>query len=162
MELNLPGCQRQKEKRLYKYIGNKRKIRKTLGHSSPGLVTTWHNTQKKAEELNTSFMLVFTIQTDFQESQALEAWGLIWSKEDLSLVQQDQVRKYLRRLDLPKPMGLDGCTHKNSGSWLMLLWGRSEQYFNNHGSWEGCLKTQEKQRSLLSSRMAREIQGNTS
>lgn len=48
---------------------------------------------ERAEVLSTFFTLVLTRKTDFQDSQAPEAWGIVWSKEDLPLVEWDQVRE---------------------------------------------------------------------
>lgn len=42
---------------------------------------------ERAELLSSFFTLVLTSKTDFQHSQAPEAWGIVWSKEDLPLVE---------------------------------------------------------------------------
>ncbi|PKU32263.1 rna-directed dna polymerase from mobile element jockey-like [Limosa lapponica baueri] len=46
--------------------------------------------------------LIFTSKTGLEESRAPE------SKEDIPLVEEDQVREYLRKLDIHKPMGPEG------------------------------------------------------
>ena len=43
-----------------------------------------------------------------QESQVPEIRGKGLSKEDVALVEEDQVREYLSKLDIPKSMGPDG------------------------------------------------------
>ena len=42
---------------------------------------------ERAEVLSTFFTLALTSKTDFQDSQAPEAWEIVWSKEDLPLVE---------------------------------------------------------------------------
>ncbi|KAK4816474.1 hypothetical protein QYF61_017226 [Mycteria americana] len=63
---------------------------------------------EKGEVLNTFLTLVLTIKTYFQESQARETWGIVRSKEYLPLVEEDEVREHLSRLDVRKSMGPDG------------------------------------------------------
>lgn len=46
---------------------------------------------EEAEVLNACFILVFIRKTDIQESQALEVKEKGWSKEDLSLMEPNQV-----------------------------------------------------------------------
>jgi len=41
------------------------------------------------------FALVFAGKTSLQESYAPETRGQVWHKEDLSLVEEDQVREHL-------------------------------------------------------------------
>ena len=47
---------------------------------------------EKAKVLNAAFALVFTLKTCLQESQVPEMPRKVWNKEDLSMVQEDQVR----------------------------------------------------------------------
>ena len=61
----------------------------------------------KAEVSKAFFASVFTSKIDVQESQAPEMRG---SKEDLPLVEEDQVREYLSKLNIPKSMDAGG-TH---------------------------------------------------
>ncbi|PKU44703.1 rna-directed dna polymerase from mobile element jockey-like [Limosa lapponica baueri] len=62
----------------------------------------------KAELLNAFFASVFTAQASPQEPWTLEESEKVWTKEDLPLVEEDQVREQLRRLDIHKSMGPDG------------------------------------------------------
>ncbi|KAK4806752.1 hypothetical protein QYF61_005548 [Mycteria americana] len=55
---------------------------------------------EKAEVLNAFFTLVFTSKTSLQESQVPETRGKGWSKEDVPLVEEAQVREYLSKLDI--------------------------------------------------------------
>lgn len=63
---------------------------------------------EKAEILNAFFTLVFTSKTGLQKCQTLETRGTIWSREDITLVQEDQVREYLSKLNAYKSMGPNG------------------------------------------------------
>lgn len=56
-------------------------------------------TQDMAEVLKTFFAIVFTIKSSLQESQVPETSRIIWSKEDIPLVEEDQVKVYLSKLD---------------------------------------------------------------
>lgn len=49
----------------------------------------------KAEVLEAFFALIFTGKICLQESQSPETTGKAWSKEDLSLVEEAQVRGHL-------------------------------------------------------------------
>ncbi|PKU48534.1 rna-directed dna polymerase from mobile element jockey-like [Limosa lapponica baueri] len=62
----------------------------------------------KAELLNAFFASVFTAQATPQEPWTLEESEKVWTKEDLPLLEEGQVRKQLRRLDIHKSMGPDG------------------------------------------------------
>lgn len=48
--------------------------------------------------------------TVLQESQVLESRGIICSKEKLSLVEENQVRECLSKLNVRKSMAMMGCT----------------------------------------------------
>lgn len=71
----------------------------------PELVT---KDMQKAEVLNAFFSLVFTVKTGFQESQVPVTSGKVQSKEDLPLVEEDQVREQLNKMDIHKAMGPSG------------------------------------------------------
>ncbi|KAK4807097.1 hypothetical protein QYF61_018438 [Mycteria americana] len=86
MELNLARDVKGNKKGFYKYIGDKRKARENVG---PLL--------NEAGDLVTQDM-----------EKAEETWGKVWSKEDVPLVEEDQVREYLSKLDIHKSMGPDG------------------------------------------------------
>lgn len=62
---------------------------------------------EKTEVLN-AFALVFTGKTGTEQSQAFEMSGKVWSKEDLALVEEDQIREHLNKLDKHKSIGPDG------------------------------------------------------
>ncbi|GAB0208187.1 mitochondrial enolase superfamily member 1 [Grus japonensis] len=48
------------------------------------------------------------VKADPQETQTLEVEEKVWRKEDLPLVEEDQVREHLGKLDTHKSMGPDG------------------------------------------------------
>lgn len=54
------------------------------------------------------FTLVFTGKNCLQESQAPEIGGKVYSKEDLPLEDENQVRELLNKLDKPNSMGPNG------------------------------------------------------
>lgn len=96
-ELNFTRYAKSNKKGFYKYTGNKRKTRENVALllSETGSLVTQDT--KKVEVLNAAFASSFTSKTGFQEYQAPEIRGKGWSKEDVPLVQQDQVREYLKQ-----------------------------------------------------------------
>jgi len=60
---------------------------------------------EKAELLNAFFASVFTDEAGPWESQSLEVRGKAWRKEDLPLLEGDQVRDHLSKLDIHKYLG---------------------------------------------------------
>jgi len=63
---------------------------------------------EKAKVLNTFFASVFTSKTSCQQSRIPETKGKGWNKEEVLFVEEDEVRKYLSKLDKCKSMGPDG------------------------------------------------------
>lgn len=63
---------------------------------------------EKPKVLNATFTSAFTRKTTLQESQASETRGQVWSKKDLPLVEEDQVREHLNKVS---PWDLIGSTH---------------------------------------------------
>ncbi|GAB0204010.1 mitochondrial enolase superfamily member 1 [Grus japonensis] len=63
---------------------------------------------EKAELVNATFASVFTAKASPQETQTLEVGEKVQRKEDLPLVEEDQVREHLGKLDIHKSMGPDG------------------------------------------------------
>lgn len=59
---------------------------------------------EKSMFLITFYALVFTDKICLQESWAPEK---VWNKDDLPLVEEDQVREHLNRLEIQKSMGSD-------------------------------------------------------
>jgi len=49
---------------------------------------------------NVTFASVFTNKTSLQELQVPQARGKGWNTEDVPLVEEDQVREYLSKLDI--------------------------------------------------------------
>lgn len=61
-----------------------------------------------------SFISVFVGKTSFQESQAPEAREEVWSKKELLLVEEDQVKEHLNYLGThTSPWDLTVCTHES-------------------------------------------------
>ncbi|PKU38401.1 rna-directed dna polymerase from mobile element jockey- hypothetical protein [Limosa lapponica baueri] len=63
---------------------------------------------EKVELLNAFFASVFTAQASPQESQTLEVTEKGWMKKGFPLVEEDQVREQLSKLDIRKAMDPDG------------------------------------------------------
>lgn len=61
---------------------------------------TWN--RENAEVLNVFSASVFTSQTNLQESQMPKTTRKVWNKEDVVLVEEDQIREYLSKLELKK------------------------------------------------------------
>lgn len=62
----------------------------------------------KAEVLNAFFVSFITAKTGLQEAQATETKGKVWSKEDIPVVEVEQPRKHLNKLDIHKSVESDG------------------------------------------------------
>ncbi|KAJ7424018.1 rna-directed dna polymerase from mobile element jockey-like [Pitangus sulphuratus] len=93
LELNLARDD-EDNKGFYKYIGDKRKTRESVGPLLNGTGTLVTQDMEKAEVLNAAFASVFTSKTSLQEFQVPEIRRKVWSKEELPLVEKDQVKEY--------------------------------------------------------------------
>ena len=62
----------------------------------------------EAEVLNAFFTCTFAGKTSFQESNAPETSRKVWSNRDLSLVKEDLIREYFKKLDRNKSTEHDG------------------------------------------------------
>jgi len=62
----------------------------------------------KTEVLNASFTSIFTRMVVLQGFKVLGNKRQVWSKAGLLFVEEDQVRKYLGKLDIHKSMGPAG------------------------------------------------------
>ncbi|KAK4811992.1 hypothetical protein QYF61_022988 [Mycteria americana] len=95
LELDLARDVKDNKKGFFKYIGDKRKARENVGlllNKAGDLVT---QDMEKAE-------------CHLCASQVPETRGEGWSKEDVPLVEEDQVREYLSKLNIHKSVGPDG------------------------------------------------------
>ena len=108
MELNLARDVKDNKKGFCKYIGDKRKTRDNVGPLLDKMGDLVTRDMEKAEVLDATFASVSTGITGLQESQVSETRGKAWSKEDIPLVEEDQVREYLSKLDIHKSMVPDG------------------------------------------------------
>lgn len=92
-----------------KYVSDKRKTR---ANGAPLLKETGQfptQDSEMSEVLYVFLVSVLTSKTGLHESQVPEARLNGWSKEDVSLLEEDQVREYLIKLDIFKFMGFEGC-----------------------------------------------------
>ena len=81
------------KKGFYKYISSKRKARKNVVP-----LLNWHGdlvtkTMVQAEIFSAFFASIFTGKTILQESQVPDTMEKVWSKQDVPLVEEDQVRE---------------------------------------------------------------------
>jgi len=74
--------------------------------SEAGVLVT--QAMEKAEIINAFLPSSSTSKTSLQESQAPTTREKVWSKEDIPLVEMDQLREYINRVDKRKSMGPDG------------------------------------------------------
>ncbi|KAK4825768.1 hypothetical protein QYF61_002331 [Mycteria americana] len=88
IKFNLARHVKDKKKGFYKYIGIKKRTRENVGP----LLDRTHNLVTKEEVLNAFFASVFASKTG--PSGIPETRGKGWSKEDVPLVEEDQVREY--------------------------------------------------------------------
>lgn len=107
MELNLARDDTSNKKGFYMYKGDKKKTGKMWSHCSRRQGDIVTQDMEKAEVENV-FASAFTSKTDLRESQVPETRGKGWNKEDIPLVEKDQGKEYLSKLDIHKSMGLDG------------------------------------------------------
>ncbi|PKU44302.1 rna-directed dna polymerase from mobile element jockey-like [Limosa lapponica baueri] len=94
----------------------KRKTRENVGPLLNGTGAMVTEDAEKSELLNAFFASVFTDQASPQESLSylqtlsLEITEKVWMKEEFPLVEEDQVRHQLSKLNIHKSMGPDGMS----------------------------------------------------
>jgi len=108
LELDLARDVKDNKKSFFKYISSNQKTRENVGLllNEEGVLVT--EDAEKAELLNACFSSVFSAKAGPQESQALEVREEACRKDDLPLVEEDNVRDHLSNLDAHKPMGPNG------------------------------------------------------
>jgi len=89
-------------------MGGKQQARGNVGLLLNGAGASVTQDIKKAEVLNAFFTSDFSSKTSLQESQVLETREKVWSKEGIPLVEEDQFREHISKLDTHKSMGPDG------------------------------------------------------
>ncbi|KAK4828881.1 hypothetical protein QYF61_001439 [Mycteria americana] len=112
MELNLARDIKDNKKGFYRNIGDKRKARENVGPLPKEMGDLVTQDMVKAEVLNAFFASVFTSKTGLQEPQVPDTRGKGWSKEDVALVKEGQVKEYLSKLNIISPWALTRCTHE--------------------------------------------------
>ncbi|GAB0183976.1 mitochondrial enolase superfamily member 1 [Grus japonensis] len=108
LELNLSGDVKDNKKGFFKYISSKRKTRENVGPLLNEMGALVMEDTEKVELLNAFFASVCTAKAGPQESQTLEVREKVWRKEDFPLVEEDQVRDHLGKLNTHKSMGPNG------------------------------------------------------
>lgn len=91
------------KKGFHKCIRGKKKTSENMGLLLKGAGVLVTQDMDKAEEPNVFFTSAFASQTRLQESPG--ARGKCWSKENVPLVEKDQVTENLSKLDICKPHG---------------------------------------------------------
>ncbi|KAK4808476.1 hypothetical protein QYF61_005793 [Mycteria americana] len=91
MNLNLARYVKDSKKGSYKHIGDKRKAKENRSPSLNEVQDLMTQNMEKAEVLNAFFASVSTNKTGLQESQVPETRGKGWSKEDVRLLEEDQI-----------------------------------------------------------------------
>lgn len=94
-ELNLAREMKGIKKGFYRCISCNRGMREYANSllSRAGELVT--EDREKAEVLSALLPSVFTGKIDLQQPQVPETRGNVWSKDDLPLVEEDQVREHL-------------------------------------------------------------------
>ncbi|GAB0179181.1 mitochondrial enolase superfamily member 1 [Grus japonensis] len=108
LELKLAGDVKDNKKGFFKYISSKRKTRENVGLLLNEVGALVMENTENVELLNAFFASVCTAKAGPQETHSLEVGEKVWKKEDLPLVEEDQVREYLGKLNIHKSMGPDG------------------------------------------------------
>ncbi|PKU42895.1 rna-directed dna polymerase from mobile element jockey- hypothetical protein [Limosa lapponica baueri] len=108
LELNLSRDIKVNRKGFVTYIRGKRKTREIVGLLLNERGAMLRQDAEKVELLNVFFASVFIAQASPKESHTLEVTEKVRTKEDFPLVEEDQVRGQLCKLDIPKSVGPDG------------------------------------------------------
>jgi len=96
------------KKGFFNYISSKRMTRENVCLLLNEVGALVVEDTEKVELLNVFFASVFTAKAGPQASQSLEVREEAWKKEDFPLVEEDQVRDHLSKLDTHKSMGSGG------------------------------------------------------
>ncbi|CAM5129064.1 unnamed protein product [Eretmochelys imbricata] len=104
LELQLARDVRSNKKGFFRYVGNKKKVKESVGplmNEGGNLVT---EDVEKANVLNAFFASVFTNKVSSQTAAlGITTWGI----DGQPCVEKEVVRDYLEKLDVHKSMGLD-------------------------------------------------------
>jgi len=101
-----------REKVYFKYIKSRRKRKENVGPLLNEVSAIMRKDTEKAELLNAFFASVFTAKSSPPESLALGTREEIWRNEDSPLVEEEQVRYLLGKLDSHKSMSPNGYIHE--------------------------------------------------
>lgn len=91
-------------KQVYRWNSSERKTRENVGSPLSGAGDQVTKDMEKSMFLTSFYASVFTGKICLQDSWAPET---VWNEDDLSLVEEDQVREHLNRLRIQKSMGPD-------------------------------------------------------
>lgn len=111
LELNLERDVKSNKKGFCQYLNSKRPTRKNVGLLRNGNEDLVRKDIKKAEALNAFFSLVCIAKTSLHVSWAPETCVKSKARKIHPMVEEDQAREHLNRLDMHKH--LMECTHRN-------------------------------------------------
>ncbi|GAB0179884.1 stAR-related lipid transfer protein 4 [Grus japonensis] len=112
MEFNLTRDIKSTKKGFYKYIDYKRKFMGNVGSLLNKMGKLDTQNMEKDEVLNAAFISAFISKSGLQESQVLGRKGKNWSKENVPLVDKDQIRGVVNTVYMDFSKVFETVSHK--------------------------------------------------
>lgn len=94
-------------KKVYKHVNSKTKTRENIGPLLKGGGELVTKNMEKAKVSNATFALDLTIKTSLQEPPGPGDERKVCSKDNLPLVDEDELREYLNQLEISESTGPD-------------------------------------------------------